>query len=78
MKMDNGIRIEKPDLSNIPNEQIEKDIKDTEDEIKDYNQVIMILSKRPTENKLDIWKFNTHNEERREFVRKLREILSNR
>lgn len=59
----------------IPNEVIEKDINDTENEIKDYEDEKEILMRNPQENKLRIYMLEGKISIRKGFVSKLKSIL---
>lgn len=62
-------------MCNIETSEIESDIKITQVEIDRYENEIEILSKNPSENKVAIYLREGCIAQRKEFVRKLRDIL---
>ena len=59
---------------NIPLQEIKSDIKETQNEIDDYNLQLNILKKKPTENRLDIYLLEGQILQREEFINMLEQI----
>lgn len=62
----------------IPNAEIEQDIRDTEAEIKDYQDELDILERHPQENKVRIYMLGGRISNHQNFCKQLNEILEYR
>lgn len=64
--------------NHIPNAEIEQDIRDTEAEIKDYQDEMNVLERHPQENKVRIYMIKGHIFNHQDFCKRLNEILEYR
>lgn len=62
-------------FDHIPTEEVQKDIEDTEKEIKDLQDEHSILMRNPQENKLRIYIIEGNINRREEFIEKLNKII---
>ena len=63
-------------LDHISTDEIIQDIKDTEREIKDYNDELEILMRNPPQNKLRIYMIEGHLIGHKKFIKKLNKIIN--
>jgi len=63
------------ELDHIPTDEIVQDIKDTEREVKDYNDELEILMRNPPQNKLRIYMIEGHILQHKELIEKLNKII---
>jgi hypothetical protein len=64
------------ELDHIPTDEITQDIKDTEGEIKDYNDELEILMRNPPQNRLRIYMIEGHIIRHEELIKKLNRIIN--
>jgi hypothetical protein len=62
-------------FNHIQTKEILQDIKDTEQEIKDYGDELEVLMRNPVQNKVRIYMIQGNLSIRKEFVKMLNEIL---
>lgn len=65
-------------IKDIPTAEIEQDLKDTQEDLEDWNKEKDILMKRPTENKLLIYILEGYIRAGKELVDELNKILTRR
>ena len=63
------------EYDHITTETIEQDIKDTERELKDDNDLLEVLNRNPVTNKVQIYLTQGKAMSRTEFIKKLNSIL---
>lgn len=78
-KLGNNMTDEQIESNNhIPTAEVEKDLQDTESEIKDFQDELNILLRHPQENKVRIYLLTGNVSIEKEFCEKLKEILEYR
>ena len=64
--------------SHIPTEEIEQDIKDTQNEIDDYQDEKDILMRNPQDNRARIYSLEGKISKREDFINNLNKLLEQR